>query len=167
MAILCCAFVSGDVSFTPMKKIKLRYRASMVIGILILSLMAIEGQNKPVEASNYQRSTMTQLSSKDSSNALYTPIIDRLFGSCSGVAMRYLGTVNPSYDPALITHNYIGDTKVYDSSYVGLFQVNDSDSDVVGYSISDLLDPAKNTEIAYQLFVKNGYRFADISCLTY
>lgn len=150
-----------------MKKIQPQYRILAVMLIMIAALATIQGHDKPVDASEIKSSTITPVQSKRAVNGAINAYIKAIFGSCKIDASRYLQKVNSSYATGLVTHNYIADTKIYDSSYVGLFQINDTIPEAQGYPLSELLDYKTNTDIAYALFVKNGNTFGSDSCLDY
>ncbi len=150
-----------------MKRIKTRYRVSAVVVVMLVSIMAIQGQNKPVDAVEVRKSTDTPVQAKRQANGVIKAYIKQVFGACKKEASAYLMKTNPTYNTSLINHNYIGDTFVYDSSYIGLFQVNDSVKQAEGYTTDDLLNYKTNTDIAYAMFVANGYNFPSDSCVNY
>lgn len=99
----------------------------------------------------------------DTHNQAIMDYIRSIFGTCSSDAFSYLDTINPSYDPLYIHHNYIGNR--YFSSDYGLFALSDQLPETRGYDTNELFNYQINTQIAYLLFKENDYRFDTFNCI--
>jgi hypothetical protein len=141
---------------------KKEYRVLAVFIIMLSAITLQQTQLIPQKAqAETKYSILTQNNLQKEAIRAY---IKQVFTTCSDNALLYLSQTNSIYNTKQIRHNYIGNTFIYDSSYVGLFSVNDSLADTQTYTLEQLLDYKINTQIAYQQYVKNDYSFNGNGC---